>query len=289
MTEKKTEKVVEKEMEKVSKKSVEAKTEKKVEKASKKSIEAKRKELLKKAEELSSKIKTTKLEELKEKVKGKKEDLLVPLEKYVQSGIYIGTKAVTPQLKKYVYRRRADGLAIFNTEIIDEKLGEGIEYLSKFKPEEVVLVCKRQSGWPAAKLFSKVTGIKSFTKKYPAGILTNPILSDFLENELTIISDSWLDKNALNDTIKVNKKILMICDTNNFPKGVSQKIIGNNKSPKSLGLIFYILARGYIKNRKIKAELPELDNWLVGEEPVKAGPRKSFVQKKPFQRARYGV
>ncbi len=273
MAEKKTEKIVENEIKKISKKSV----------------EAKRKALLKKAKELSSKIKITKIGELKEKIKGEKEDLLVPLEKYVQSGIYIGTKAVTPQLKKYVYRRRADGLAIFNTEIIDQKLREGIEYLSEFKSEEVVLVCKRQSGWPAAKLFSKVTGIKSFTKKYPAGILTNPLLSDFLENELTIISDSWLDKNALNDTIKVNKKILMICDTNNFPKGVSQKIIGNNKSPKSLGLIFYILARGYIKNRKIKTELPELSEWLVGEEPIRASPKKPFIQKRPFQKARYGV
>ena len=228
-----------------------------------------RKEILKKAKEISKKIEAPKTEELKKEVKNKKKELLVPLEEYVKSGIYIGTRAVTPKLKKFMYRRRADGLAIFNTEIIDEKLREGIEYLSKFKPEDVILVCKRQAGWHAAKLFSKITGIRVFTKKYPAGVLTNTELSDFFENELTIITDSWLDKNALNDTLKVNKKVMMICDMNNFPRGVSQMIIGNNKSPKSLGLIFYILAKGYVKKRGIKVEVPELEEWVLEEQPIK--------------------
>jgi small subunit ribosomal protein S2 len=204
---------------------------------------------------------------LKEQVKIKKRtDMLIPLEEYVKSGIYIGTRVVTPKMKQFVYRRRADGLAIFNTDIIDEKLKEGIDYLSKFNPEDIILVCKRQTGWKAAEMFSKLTGIKAFTKKYPAGILTNTSLQDFMENELTIIVDSWLDKNALNDTLNVRKKVLMICDTNNFPQGADQIIIGNNKSSKSLGLIFYLLARGYCKAKGIETEIPELDWWVREEE-----------------------
>ena len=168
---------------------------------------------------------------------------------------------MTPNMKKFVYRRRADGLAIFNTDLIDEKLKEGIEYLSKFDAEDIILICKRQAGWRAAEMFSKFTGIRVFTKKYPAGILTNISLPDFFENELTIVTDSWLDKNALNDTLTVKKKVLMICDTNNFSKGANCVIIGNNKSPKSLGVIFYLLARGYCKIKKIKADIPELEVW----------------------------
>ena len=56
----------------------------------------------------------------------------------------------------------------------------------------------------------------------------------------------------------------MICDTNNFSKGANQVIIGNNKSPRSLGLIFYVLTRGYCKARNIKADIPELE-WWTGE------------------------
>jgi len=231
-----------------------------------KTIEEKKKAILAKAEKLREKIESTKTEELKEQIKEKKKEAsLLPLDDYVKAGIYLGTKVVTPNMRPFVYRRRADGLAIFNTDLIDEKLKEGIDFLAKYDAKDIILVCKRQAGWKPAKMFSEITGIKTFTKKYPAGILTNTKLPDFFENELTIVCDSWLDKNALNDTRKVNKKVLMICDTNNFSRGSDIIIIGNNKSPKSLGLIFYVLTKGYCEKKGIDANIPKLEEW-VGEE-----------------------
>ena len=267
---------IEKELEK--KAEVESTTEEK-------ELQEKKKEILEKAKKLVEKISEgVSTEELKEKIRVKKRtDMLVPLEDYVKTGIYLGTRVVTPCMKPFVYRRRADGLAIFNTDIIDEKLKEGIEYLSKFSPEEIILVCKRQAGWKAAEMFSQFTGIRTFTKKYPAGILTNTSLPDFFENELTIITDSWLDKNALHDTLNVRKKVLMICDTNNFPRGAGKVVIGNNKSAKSLGIIFYLLARGYCKARGIEADIPDLDKWTAEEE------EKKIEIKTRYADAKYGV
>ena len=219
---------------------------------------------MKKVKKISEKIEITKTADLKEKVKIKKRtDMLIPLEDYVKSGIYIGTKVVTPSMRAFVYRRRADGLEILNTDIIDEKIKEGIVYLSKFEPKDIILVCKRQAGWKAAEKFSELTGIRVFTKKYPAGILTNSSLPNFFENELTIVTDSWLDRNSFLDTKRVHKKVLMICDTNNFPKGADEIIIGNNKSSKSLGVIFYLLTRGYCKARKLDKvdKIPNLEWW----------------------------
>ena len=235
--------------------------------ATEKTIEEKRKEIFEKAKKLREKIEEPKTEDLKEQIKAKKRsDMLIPLDDYVKSGIYLGTKVVTPKMKPFVYRRRADGLAIFNTDLIDEKLKEGIEYLIKFDAKNIILVCKRQAGWKAANMFSHLTGIRVFTKKYPAGILTNTDLPDFFENELTIVVDSWLDRNALNDTLNVKKKVLMICDTNNFPSGADKVIIGNNKSGKSLGVIFYLLARGFCKAKNIDADIPDLEWWMEEEE-----------------------
>ena len=255
-----------------------------------KSLEEKRKVLLEKAKKLKEKISAGEIstEELKEKIKLKKrEEMLVPLEEYVKAGIYLGTRVVTPNMRPFVYRRRADGLAIFNTDTIDEKLKEGIEYLGKFAPEEIILICKRQAGWRAAEKFSQLTGIKVFTKKYPAGILTNKTLPDFFENELTVIMDQWVDKNALNDTLRVRKKVLMVCDTNNFSKGADQIIIGNNKSPKSLGLIFYLLVRGYCKARGIPTEnIPDLEWWTGEEEETRTDFKRSRIAE---PRAQFGV
>jgi len=233
-------------------------------------IEEKKKLLLARAAKLMAE-KTEKLDtkDLKEEVKTatKRVDMLIPLEEYVKTGIYLGTRVVTPHMKKYVYRRRADGLAIFNTDLIDKKLKEGIEYLSSFDAKDVILVCKRQSGWKAAKLFEQATGIRVFTNKYPAGILTNTQLEDFFENELTIITDQWLDKNALKDTMDVRKEVLMICGTNNFSSGANQVIIGNNKSAKSIGVIYYLLARGFLKAKGLSTdELGEMDFWTGEDE-----------------------
>jgi len=274
---------------KTSKKKPEEKPVKEVKETKKETMKDKGKELLKRAKELREKIAGEGLssEELKEKVKAKKKaEMLLPLEEYVKSGIYLGTRVVTPNMKSFVYRRRADGLAIFNTNLIDERLKQGIEFLSKFKPDEIILICKRQAGWRAAEMFSKLTGIRTFTKKYPAGILTNSNLPDFFENELTIITDSWLDRNALNDTLRVNKKILMICDTNNFSKGADEIIIGNNKSERSLGLIFYLLAYEYCKNQKLGniKEIPDLDWWLGKKSDI-----EQEAKRKVKAGARFGV
>ncbi|MFH1326925.1 MAG: hypothetical protein ABIH59_02260 [archaeon] len=253
--------------EKAEKESKDTEVKEKREKPKKDDLEDRKKALLEKAKKLKEKVEKPETKDLKEQIKIKKKSgMLIPLEEYVKSGIYLGTRVVTPNMRPFVYRRRADGLAIFNTDIIDEKLKEGIEYLNKFDVKDVILVCKRQAGWKATKMFSKLTGIRVFAQKYPAGILTNIQLPDFFENELTIITDHWLDKNALNDTLKVHKKVLMVCDTNNFSKGADQIIIGNNKSAKSLGVIFYLLAREYCKAKKINVDIPDLEYWTGEKE-----------------------
>ena len=190
---------------------------------------------------------------------------MVPVEDYIKTGTYIGTRAVTPNMKKYVYKRRADGLAVLNTLEIDEGLKKGIEFISKFNIKDIIIVCKREAGWRAINLFSELTGIRSFTKKYPAGILTNTKLDIFIEPKLIIVCDPWIDKNALSEAQKTNRKVLGLCDTNNFTKGIDVVIPCNNKSNKSLGLILYHLAEGFIKNKKIKTKMPRLKEF-VGEE-----------------------
>ena len=154
-------------------------------------------------------------------------------------------------MRKYVYKRRADGLAVINTAAIDEELRKAIKFLINYNPETIYLVCKREAGWSAAEMFSEATGIKVFTKKYPSGITTNLELEDFFEAELTIICDPWIDKNALKDTARLKKPVLSLCDTNNFTTNITKLIPCNNKSKKSIGCILFIMAREFCKAKKL--------------------------------------
>jgi len=181
-------------------------------------------------------------------------ETLIPLEDYIKCAVHLGTKVITPHMRKYVYKRRADGLAVINTVAIDEKLRKAIDLIIKYDPEQIYLVCKREAGWDAAKKFSEATGILTFTKKYPPGVTTNLELEDFFEKELTIICDPWIDKNALVDTARLKKPVLSLCDTNNFTTNVSELIPCNNKSAKSIGCILFILAREYNKAKDIPFE-----------------------------------
>ena len=217
---------------------------------------AKLAKILEKAKKLETeKVKDVEdITDLKKKVKKEEEkkDTLVPMDDYLKSSIHLGTRVITPDMRPYVYRRRADGLAVFNTSLLDDKIREGINYLNDFLPERIILICKREAGWKAVKKFAELTGIRAFTKKYPAGILTNTELENFTETDLIFICDPWLDKNALNDALRIRIPILSVCDTNNFTKGITKIIPGNNKSSKSLGMIFYLLAKAYVEKHKLQ-------------------------------------
>jgi small subunit ribosomal protein S2 len=205
----------------------------------------------------------------------KKEDqtILTSLEDYIKTASYLGTKVITPSMRKYVYRRRLDGLAILNTLLVDKKLAEGIEFVKQFKPDEWTLVCKREAGWRAAKMFGELTGVRVFTKKYPAGVLTNTILDNFIETNMLMICDPWLDKNALADARNIGLPVIGICDTNNHTAHIDVVVIGNNKSNKSMGLFFWLMAREYMKEHKIDKPVPGLEDF-VGEELILEEPKK---------------
>jgi len=263
-----------------------------------KNIDEKKKEL---AEKLKNMEKKVRIEEIKPEA-GKKDgkvklgekgteiasresklnsaETLVPLETYLKAGSYIGTKVITPDMRKYVYRRRNDGIAIINTNLIDEKLKDAIRFLGNYAPEDWILVCKREAGWRAGKLFSELTGVRVFTKKYPSGIITNTALPNFFETELVFICDPWLDKNALNDAVNVRRKVMGIIDTNNLTKGVDIVIPASNKGNKSLGLLLWIVAREYMHLRGINKPLPDVEEFIgerLEELPMKD--RKSEKRK----------
>ena len=217
-----------------------------------------------KKEESKKEIKKEKKEkkEDKEIKRENKEELLVSLEEYVKpSGIHLGTKVITSYMRKYVYKRRADGLATINTNEINRKINIVVNFLSQYEPQEIIVACKREAGWVALKKFNELTGIRVYTKKYPTGIITNTQLPGFFEPKVMFIIDPWIDKNPLNDAVKTNLPIISLCDTNNLTSYIDLVIPCNNKSNKSLGLIFWILTREYCKRKKIKIEMPKIEEF----------------------------
>lgn len=180
--------------------------------------------------------------------------LLIPLEEYLKAGIHIGTKFRTEDIRPFIYKVRPDGLSVLNIEDIDKRINVACNFISQYAPEDILIVCRRESGWSIVNLMSKILGIKKITGRYPPGILTNIKLDTFIEPKLVMAIDPWPDKNAVNDANRSGIPVVALCDTNNDAKQVDLLIPCNNKGKKSLGLVLWIITREYLKRRNIIKE-----------------------------------
>jgi small subunit ribosomal protein S2 len=182
--------------------------------------------------------------------------LLVPTEDYLKSGIHIGTKFKTKYMEKFIYKTRPDGLTVLNIQQIDERIRLASDMLSKYAPEDIVVISRRENGWKAVKQFGKITGVKIFAGRYTPGLMTNPALKNFLEAKIILVVDAWPDKNAVIDAFKVGIPVIGLCDTNNNANYMDLVVPCNNKGKKSLGILFLIMAQRYMLNRHMikKAE-----------------------------------
>ena len=148
------------------------------------------------------------------------QNFIVPLADYLKVGLHIGTKFKTKYMANFIYKTRPDGLVVLNIQEIDKRVRIASNLISQYKPEDIIVVCRRENGWSAVKLFSKYTGIRVFAGRYPPGILTNPNLKTFIQAKLMVIVDPWVDKNALKDAVKVGIPVIALCDTYNEILGI---------------------------------------------------------------------
>jgi len=183
---------------------------------------------------------------------------LVPINEYLKAGIHIGTKFKTKDMEPFIYKMRQDGLHILNLQKIDERIAMAAKMMSHFSPDEILVVSRRENGWQAVKLFNKATGIRIITGRYSPGMLTNTQLKTFTEIKLLVVTDAWPDRNAVLDAIKSGVPIIGLCDTNNMCNNLDLIVPCNNKGKKSLGILFYILAREYLKARGLLSNNQEL-------------------------------
>jgi small subunit ribosomal protein S2 len=179
------------------------------------------------------------------------ETKLLSADTYLKTGIHVGTKFRTKDMKPFIYKTRPDGLAVLDIQKIDERIGFAAKVMSQYRPEDILVICRRENGWDPLKYFCQLTGIRTFSGRYPPGILTNPTLETFIEAKLMVVVDAWADKNAVADALNMGIPVIGLCDTNNQCNGIDLVIPCNNKGKKSLGVVFYLLAREYLLTRSI--------------------------------------
>ncbi|MBS3139446.1 30S ribosomal protein S2 [Candidatus Woesearchaeota archaeon] len=186
------------------------------------------------------------------------ESLLVDSNEYLKSGIHIGTKFKTKYMANFIYKTRPDGLSVLNLKKIDERIHTAAKFLSQYAPQDILIVSRRENGWKALKRLNQLTGIRVINGRYPPGILTNAQLETFTEPKIIMVCDPWPDKNAIDDAVRVGIPVIALCDTNNQSNNIDLVVPCNNKGKKSVGLLFYLIAKEYMLKRGLLAGAEEM-------------------------------
>lgn len=177
-------------------------------------------------------------------------ETLIPIDEYLAAGIHIGTQQKTKSMKDYIYRVRTDGLYVLDVQSTDKRIRLAANLMAKYDPTKILVVSARQYGQRPSTMFAKSIGGTAIVGRFVPNTLTNPNFSDYIEPDIVIVTDPNGDGQAVNEAIDVGIPVIALCDTNNLTSNVDLVIPTNNKGRKALTLIYWLLAKETLKERK---------------------------------------
>lgn len=181
--------------------------------------------------------------------------MMVSEEIYMTSGVHIGTRQKTADIKEFIYKVRNDGLYIIDVKKTDERIKAAAKFIAKYNPTKVLVVSVRQYGQKPVRKLGEVTGVQVLDGRFQPGTLTNPNAKTFLEPEIILLTDPLADIQALHEAKNIGIPVLALCDTNNETKYIDYVIPTNNKGRRALALIYWLLAKAILKEQgKIQSD-----------------------------------
>ncbi|MDO8339395.1 MAG: 30S ribosomal protein S2 [Candidatus Burarchaeum sp.] len=189
-------------------------------------------------------------------------DMLLPQEKYLESGIHIGTKMKTPDMKKYIYKERQDKLYVLDLKQVDERIRLAARFIARYEPQGVYIAASRTYAGLAASKFVQITGCNMIKGRFIPGSMTNPSRDNFCEPTLLVVCDPKNEWQAIREATTIGAPVISLCDTDNVIKFIDLVVPCNNKGKKALALIFFLLAREVLKARGTIANDGEFGHTL---------------------------
>jgi small subunit ribosomal protein S2 len=173
--------------------------------------------------------------------------LLISRQRYLASGIHIGMKLKTKQMKEFIYKIRPDGLAVLNLRKIDERIRIAAKFLARC--DKIFVAGRKTVAVEAIKKFSELVGCEISIGRFMPGTLTNPQYKKYFEADVILILDPMIDYQALKEAVKARVPVIALCNTFNETRDVDLIIPVNNKGKKALATLFWLLAREILKER----------------------------------------
>jgi len=186
---------------------------------------------------------------MKDAKEGISVEYLVPEDVYLTSGVHIGTQQKSKNMRPFIFKVRNDGLYVLDIQQTNRRLKVAAQMLARYEPNRILAVSARQYGQRPVRTFGKAIGCKVLAGRFVPGSLTNPIIPEFIEPEILLVTDPTADAQALHEAVNTGIPIIGFCDANNETRDVDLVIPSNNKGRRALAILYWILAREVLKER----------------------------------------
>ena len=198
---------------------------------------------------------------------GPKMELLVPEETYLTSGVHIGTQQKSADMMPFIFKIRSDGLYVLDVKQTDARIRRAASFISRYRPENILIVSARQYGQKPVSIMAKTLGTKVLPGRFIPGTLTNPNLPAFIEPELVVVTDPAADQQALSEAVTAGVPIVGLCDANNETKFVDVVIPTNNKGRRALATVYWLMTREVLK---LQGKLDKVEDFHLQIEDFEA-------------------
>ena len=178
-----------------------------------------------------------------------KTELLVPEDVYLTSGVHIGTQQKSADMKKFIFKVRSDGLYVMDVKQTDARIRAAAKFLARFPGDHILVSSAMQYGQKPAKVFAKTIGTNVFAGRFVPGTMTNPMLPEYLEPEVLLVTDPAADQQAVAEAMNIGIPIVALCDANNETRNVDLVIPTNNKGRRALACVYWLLTREILKEK----------------------------------------
>ncbi len=186
------------------------------------------------------------------------------------TGIRVGTPVKTKSMTPFIVKANPEGLYILDLIKTFERIEITASFINRLDINKVIVCSTKEYGVVPVTKFCELVGAKSIIGRFMPGSFTNPLLPNYVEPLLVLVTDPQADQQAVIEASKAGIPVIAICNSDNVTQNVDLVIPANNRGRKSLATVFWLLTKALLlKSNKIRSEDIGIDSFTYNNKEYK--------------------
>ncbi len=179
------------------------------------------------------------------------------------TGIRVGTPVKTKYMDKFIVKTNTEGVYILDIVKTLERIEVAASFISRVDSKRVVVCSAREYGRVPIERFCELINATSILGRFMPGTFTNPLLPNYMEPLLVMVTDPQFDQQAIVEASKAGVPVIAIANSDNVTRNVDLIIPANNRGRKSLATVYLLLTKSVLlKTGKIKPEDANINSFI---------------------------